>query len=219
MDIIGIKLMNECAAIMLICALMIVGHVNLRSLVGIFAIQSLLLAAISAIAAATFHNHHLYYMTALIVAVKVVAIPCMLLRVINRLTIKREVDFYVNIPISFIISCGLIVLSYYIEQNVIRLTGGQFINHCLSISLAILLIGNFIMIGRKKAVTQIIGLLIMENGLFLATLSLTSGMPMVIELGIAFDVLVGVLIMGVFVFRITKTFVSSDTSKLSALKG
>lgn len=219
MDIIGFKLINELAALMLICSLMIVGHVNLKSLAVIFGIQSALLAAIAALAAMVSHNHHLYLMALLIICVKVVLIPVILFKIINKLIIKREIDFYINIPISFIISCALIVLSYYIEQCIIRLNKDYFVNHCLSISLSILLMGAFVMISRKKAVTQIIGLLLMENGLFLATMSLTAGMPMIIELGIAFDILVGVLIMGIFVFRISKTFVSSDTSKLSSLKG
>jgi hydrogenase-4 component E len=80
-------------------------------------------------------------------------------------------------------------------------------------------IGLFIMISRKKALMQMLGILIMENGLFLGAISLTYGMPLLVELGIFFDVLIGVLIMGILIFRINKTFESIDTDVLKTLIG
>jgi len=74
------------------------------------------------------------------------------------------------------------------------------------------------MISRKKAITQIMGLLTMENGLFLAAISVTYGMPLIVELGIFFDILMAVLIMGLFAFRINRTFASVDTTILRRLR-
>jgi len=120
---------------------------------------------------------------------------------------------------SPLVASGLVILAYYSQQYVLQLHEGVVFSHCLSISIAVILIGFFLMITRKKAVTQMVGLMTMENGVFLCAMVLTSGMPMIIELGVSFDVLMGILIMGIFVFRIRETFASIDTSKLNSLRG
>ncbi|MEK7822076.1 MAG: hydrogenase [Planctomycetota bacterium] len=192
---------------------------RLVTLVYVYAFQSLLLAAIAFFASYTPHAHHLIWMVYLIVIVKVVVIPYVFLRIIETLTIKKEVEPYVSQLASPLVASGLIIMAYYSQQYVLQLHEGVVFSHCLSISIAIILIGFFLMITRKKAVTQMVGLMTMENGVFLCAMVLTSGMPMIIELGVSFDVLMGILIMGIFVFRIRETFASIDTSKLNSLRG
>jgi len=87
------------------------------------------------------------------------------------------------------------------------------------VAIALFLIGFFMMINRRKALTQVLALLSLENGLFLAAISLTYGMPMIVELGIFFDVLVAAMILAILVYRIRETFDSMDVSRLSRLKG
>lgn len=192
---------------------------RLVTLVYVYAFQSLLLAAIAFFASYTPHAHHLIWMVYLIIIVKVVVIPYVFLRIIKTLTIKKEVEPYVSQLASPLVASGLVILAYYSQQYVLQLHEGVVFSHCLSISIAIILIGFFLMITRKKAVTQMVGLMTMENGIFLCAMVLTSGMPMIIELGVSFDVLMGILIMGIFVFRIRETFASIDTSKLNSLRG
>lgn len=192
---------------------------RLVTLVYVYAFQSLLLAAIAFFASYTPHANHLIWMVYLIVIVKVVVIPYVFLRIIETLTIKKEVEPYVSQLASPLVASGLIILAYYSQQYVLQLHEGVVFSHCLSISIAVILIGFFLMITRKKAVTQMVGLMTMENGIFLCAMVLTSGMPMIIELGVSFDVLMGILIMGIFVFRIRETFASIDTSKLNSLRG
>ena len=192
---------------------------RLVTLVYVYAFQSLLLAAIAFFASYTPHAHHLIWMVYLIVIVKVVVIPYVFLRIIETLTIKKEVEPYVSQLASPLVASGLVILAYYSQQYVLQLHEGVVFSHCLSISIAVILIGFFLMITRKKAVTQMVGLMTMENGVFLCAMVLTSGMPMIIELGVSFDVLMGILIMGIFVFRIRETFASIDTSKLNSLRG
>ena len=88
----------------------------------------------------------------------------------------------------------------------------------LAIALAIVLIGFFTMIARKKAVTQVIGFLVMENGLFLGATAAAYGMPLIVELGVFFDVLVGTLIIGIYTHRLQDAFDTVDTSRFTALK-
>ena len=192
---------------------------RLVTLVYVYAFQSLLLAAIAFFASYTPHAHHLIWMVYLIVIVKVVVIPYVFLRIIETLTIKKEVEPYVSQLASPLVASGLVILAYYSQQYVLQLHEGVVFSHCLSISIAVILIGFFLMITRKKAVTQMVGLMTMENGVCLCAMVLTSGMPMIIELGVSFDVLMGILIMGIFVFRIRETFASIDTSKLNSLRG
>jgi hydrogenase-4 component E len=92
-------------------------------------------------------------------------------------------------------------------------------HNTLAIAIALFLIGFFMMVNRRKALTQVLGLLSMENGIFLAGISLTYGVPLVIELGIFFDVLVAVMVLGILVYRIGGTFDSMDVSKLRRLRG
>jgi hydrogenase-4 component E len=89
----------------------------------------------------------------------------------------------------------------------------------LAAAIALLLAGAFLMVSRKKALMQVMGLLVLENGILLAALTTTFGMPLVIEIGIFFDLLMGVFLMGLFVFRIRDTFEHLDVSKLRRLRG
>jgi hydrogenase-4 component E len=87
------------------------------------------------------------------------------------------------------------------------------------VAIAVFLIGFFMMVNRRKALTQVLALLCLENGLFLAAISLTYGMPLLVELGIFFDLLVAVMVLGILVYRIRGTFDSMDVSRLTRLRG
>jgi hydrogenase-4 component E len=156
----------------------------------------------------------------LTLALKGAVIPWMLLYVMDKLRTEREVEPLVSIPLSLLVCGGLTVVAFYITQPII-FSGGAITTitrDCLAISLAVVLIGFFTMISRKKAITQVMGMLTMENGLFLAAISVTYGMPLIVELGIFFDALVAVLIMGLFAFRIKRTFASVDTTVMRGLQ-
>jgi hydrogenase-4 component E len=92
-------------------------------------------------------------------------------------------------------------------------------HHTLSVAISVFLIGFFMMVNRRKALTQVLGMLTLENGVFLAAICLTYGMPLIVELGVFFDVLVAVLVLGILVYRIRETFESMDVSKMRRLRG
>ena len=121
------------------------------------------------------------------------------------------------IPAGLMICGALVILAFFITQPIIPL-GFLLTRDSLAIALAIILIGFFTMIARKKAVTQVIGFLVMENGLFLGATAAAYGMPLIVELGVFFDVLVGALIIGIYSHRLQDAFDSVDTSKLTTLK-
>jgi hydrogenase-4 component E len=159
----------------------------------------------------------IYIVALLTIAVKVIAIPRILVYVMDRINVSREVELLVNTPASLLVAGGLAMLAYFITEPIIS-HGSLITRNCLAISIAVALIGFFIMISRRKAISQIMGLMVIENGLFLAAISTTYGMPLIVEIGVFFDILVGVLIMGVFAFQINRTFETIDTGILRRLR-
>ncbi|MCG7841465.1 MAG: hydrogenase, partial [Methanomassiliicoccales archaeon] len=135
----------------------------------------------------------------------------------TKIQVKREVEPLVKIPGSLLICAAITLLAYFVTEPLMQ-QGTAITSNCLAISFASVLIGMFLMVSRRKAITEIIGLLVVENGVFFAAISTTYSMPMIVELGVFFDVLVGVIIMGLFAFRINRTFDSIDTSILRGLK-
>jgi len=210
-------MVDLCAALLLLTCFAIVAQRRLSACVDLFALQSAFLAVTAALVAFLTGIHHIYIAALLTVIIKVIIIPRILKKVIERLNVTRELVLNVNIPPALLICGALVILAFYITQPIISL-GFLLTKDSLAISLAIVLIGFFTMIARKKAVTQVVGFLVMENGLFLGATAAAYGMPLIVELGVFFDVLVAGLIIGIFTHRLQDTFDSVDTSKLTELK-
>lgn len=213
----GSQLVNLCSALLLLTCFGIIAQRRLSACVDLFALQSVFLAVTAALVAFLTGAHHIYIAAALTVVIKVMVLPRILKAVIERLNVKRELELNINIPSSLLVCGALVILAFYITQPIISL-GFLLTQDSLAIALAIVLIGFFIMIARKKAVTQVIGFLVIENGLFLGATAAAYGMPLIVELGVFFDILVAGLIIGVYTHRLQDTFDSVDTSKLTELK-
>jgi Hydrogenase 4 membrane component (E) len=213
----GSNIINGLAVVIFLTTFLIVAQSRMYSWVNVYAIQSLALSLLAAAVAWFTDSPHIYIVALLTIAVKVVAIPRILLYVMDRIKVSREVEMLVNTPASLLISGGLAMLAYFITEPIIA-HGSAITRNCLAISIAVALIGFFIMISRRKAISQIMGLMVIENGLFLAAISTTYGMPLIVEIGVFFDILVGVLIMGVFAFQINKTFDTIDTGIMRRLQ-
>jgi hydrogenase-4 component E len=211
------QMVDLCAALLLLTCFAIVAQRRLSACVDLFALQSVFLAVTAALVAFLTGIHHIYIAALLTVIIKVIVIPRILKKVIERLNVTRELVLNVNIPPALLICGALVILAFYITQPIISL-GFLLTKDSLAIALAIVLIGFFTMIARKKAVTQVVGFLVMENGLFLGATAAAYGMPLIVELGVFFDVLVAGLIIGIFTHRLQDTFDSVDTSKLTELR-
>jgi hydrogenase-4 component E len=186
-------------------------------LIYLFAAQGLVLSLNTFVVALTIGQTHLLFSAALTLALKVLALPWILHRLIDRLDIRWDVETLINIPTIMVVGIVLVILSFNLALPISELAG-TITRSTLGIALACVLIAFLMMITRRKAVPQVIGFLSMENGLFFAATSATYGMPMVVELGIALDVLVGTFIFGVFFLQIREQFDSLDTSHLEKLK-
>ena len=213
----GPQLVNLLASVMLLLAFAMLSQRRIISLINLFAAQGFTLFLSTALVAWLTGQDHLYASALLTLALKVIALPWILHRLIRRLNVKWDVETLINIPTTMLIGIVLVILAFNLALP-ISLLAGTVTKATLGIALACVLLSFLMMITRSKAVPQVIGFLAMENGLFFAATGAVYGMPMVIEFGIALDVLVGMLILGVFFFQIRERFDSLDTRHLERLK-
>jgi hydrogenase-4 component E len=208
------------AAAILVTAFLVVSSRSLVFYIRLFALQSFFLGVVALLVVLGYGETHILIAAVLTIAIKAIAIPVVLSRVIERIHVRKEVDFSINIPASLLLCGGMVILADSVAHSILDAQGADApaVSRVLSVSIAMMLIGLFIMMTRKKAITQIVGLLTMENGVFLSGLSITYGMPLIVEVGIFFDILVAVLILGVFIFRINKTFESISIDFLRSLR-
>ncbi len=207
-----------CAAGMLVSAFLMVGQKALFTAIRLYGAQSLLLSIVTITIAISEARHDLFVTAALTVVLKGILIPWFLMRTVDRIGIHREIEPFLNVPASLLICLALTVVSYRVSTGFPEGARGVS-HHLIGVALSMLLIGLFLMVTRKKAITQILAILTVENAVFLVAVGVTSGMPLVVELGISFDVILAVLILGILVHRIVDRFESMDVSRLSKLKG
>ena len=211
------QLINLLAAILLLLAFAMLTQRRVLSLVNLFAAQGLALGISTGIVAFATHQTHLYWSAGLTLLLKVVLLPWLLHRLIRKLDVKWDVEGLINIPTTMLIGIVLVVFSFNLAYPISQLAS-TVTRSTLGIAIASVMLSFLMMITRRKALPQVIGFLAMENGLFFAATSATYGMPMVVELGIALDVLVAMLILGVFFFQIREQFDSLDLQHLEKLK-
>ncbi len=210
------------AALVLVLQIGMVGQRSLIANIRIFGVQSFLLAAIAAAIAHFNGAPHIYVVAVLTLLVKAIAVPIALERLVERVQIRHEIEPIINVPVSLAISGGLTLIAYVLAESVRGGAGSASpasSHSTLAVAISLFLIGFFAMINRRKALSQVLALLSLENGLFLAAISLTYGMPLIVELGVFFDVLVGVMVLGILIYRIGGAFESMDVSKLRRLRG
>lgn len=211
------QLINLFAALLLLVAFAMLTQRRILSLIRLFALQGLVLALSTFVVAYSTSQGHLYYSVLLTLVLKVLLLPWILHRLIDALNVRWDVEPLINIPATMLIGIVLVIFAFNLAAPISQMAG-TITRSTLGIATASILLSFLMMITRRKAVSQVIGFLAMENGLFFAATSATYGMPMVVELGIALDVLVATLIFGVFFFHIRETFESLDIHHLEKLK-
>ena len=211
------QFVNLLGAVLLMLAFAMISQRRVLSLIYLFTMQGATLALATAVVGYVTHQHHLYLSAALTFLLKALLIPYLLHRVVDRLGIRWDVETLINIPTTMLVGIGVVIFAFNLAIPISQLSSA-LASGTLGIALACVLLSFLMMITRAKAVPQVIGFLSMENGLFFAATAATSGMPMVVELGIALDVLIGVLILGVFMFQIREQFDSLDIRNLEKLK-
>jgi hydrogenase-4 component E len=214
---ISAQLINLMAALLLLIAFAMLSQRRIQSLIHLLAWQGVVLSLNSVVVAWSTGQTHLYYSALVTLVLKVVAIPLILHWLIRRLNVQWDVETLINIPATMLVGIVLVVFAFNLALPISELAG-TITRSTLGIAIAIVLITFLMMLTRRKAVPQVIGFLAMENGLFFAATSATYGMPMIVELGIALDVLIGMLIVGIFFFQVRGAFDSLDLRHMERLK-
>jgi len=216
-DIAAAKALGSSAVFLFLLLLMLAAARRISTAILLFAAQSAVITAQVLATAYIQKSAEAYIVAGLVFAVKVLGIPYALFRLVDRLKSPRDVKASVGTAGSVFVVAALIFLSFTGVETYIR--DLRVAANTLPAAVALILTGSFLMVSRKKALMQVLGLLVLENGIFLAALTTTFGMPLVIEIGIFFDLVMGVFLMGIFAFRIRDTFEHLDVSRLRRLRG
>ncbi|AFS53936.1 Hydrogenase-4 component E [Leptospirillum ferriphilum] len=183
------------------------------SMIRIFVLQGIILSASTLTVGLVSGERHLLFQSLLTFLLKVVLLPVLLFRLIRRLRLRGDVEVVLNVPVTMVAGILLVIFSFSVASPLARMAM-TVSRGLIGVGLATVLLSFLVVLTRRKAVTQVLGLLSLENGLLFSATNATYGMPMVVELGVALDVLVGTLLFGVFFFQIRDNFEKLDLDRL-----
>ncbi len=190
---------------------------RLYSLLNVFALHAVVLALSVAWQAYVQHAPHLYVTAAIALLFKGMVIPFALHRMVIRLGIHREIETVVGVGMTMLAGMGLVALSMVVMLRVTP-TADPLAREDLAFALSVLLLGLLIMVTRRNAVSQVVGFMSLENGLVLAATG-AKGMPLVVEISVAFSILIAFIVIGIFLFRIRERFDTVDIGALDDFRG
>lgn len=190
---------------------------RLHALLNLFALHAVVLTLSVAWQAYIQDSPHLYITAAIALVFKAIVIPVALHKIIRRLGIHREIEIVVGTGLTMIAGIGLVALSMVV---MLQVTAGAdpLAREDLAFALAVLLLGMLMMVTRRNAVSLVVGFMSLENGLILAATG-AKGMPLVVEISVAFSVLIAFIVIGIFLFRIRERFDTVDIEALDRFRG
>ncbi len=212
-----LQLLNALAALLLLISFAMLSQQRIVTLVNLLAFQGVILLAATLLLAVRTGAAHLYFSAGLTLLLKVIFLPWVMHRLIRRLDVYWETERMLNVTGTMLVGLVVVVFSFGLAQPISALASTATRN-AIGIAVAVVLLAFLMMITRSKAMSQVVGFLSMENGLFFGAMSATYGMPMIVEFGVALDVLVAMLVLGVFFFQIREQFDSLDLQHLETLR-
>lgn len=217
MDGLTLDIAHVLAGGLVLVSFMMLYQNRLYALLNIFALQAVVLSLSVAWQAWVQGATHLYVTAVIALVFKAIIIPVALHRIIARLGIHREVETVVGVGLTMLAGIGLVALSTMI---MLRVTAGAdpLAREDLSFALSVVLLGFLMMVTRRNAVSQVVGFMSIENGLILAGTG-AKGMPLVVEISVAFSVLIALFVIGIFLFRISERFDTVDSKALDRFQG
>lgn len=191
---------------------------RISSFITLVTTQGVLLSGCAAVVALATGEAHAYLALAMTVVVKAIGVPIVLTIALRRVQQRLEIESAISHKLAFVLAVGLALLAYLVAGPIAR-ADAQIPPNALPAAVALVLLGLLTMAIRSSTLTQVVGLVMAENGIYLAAVAVTRGLPLAVELGIAVDVLIGVLVMGLVARHIERTFTTIDTDRLKALRG
>jgi len=212
-----LQLLNTFAALFLLSSFAMLSQRRVVTMVNLLALQGLLLGAATLLLAWRTGHGHLYVSGALTLGLKALFLPWLLHRLIRRLGVYWDSEPLLNTTGTMLVGLLIVIFAFGLAQPITALATTSM-RSSIGIAISVVLLAFLTMITRRKAMSQVVGFLSMENGLFFGAMSATYGMPMIVELGVALDILVAMLVLGVFFFQIREQFDSLDLHHLENLR-
>jgi hydrogenase-4 component E len=212
------RVTNLLSFVFLVTSFLLIIRSSLSAQVRMFAVQSVVLSALAAVVAFFSRSVELFSVAVVLAIIKVIVIPKVFNRAILKIGMQRSVAPYLGTSATLAVCAGLVVFAFYIMAPVTASNRLPTVDG-IPLAFAAVLIGLFTTVNRKRALTQILGFLMLENGIFLTALLATYGIPLIVEMGVFLDVLVAVLILEVFIYRIKENFDSLEVKFLGVLRG
>ena len=205
------------AAFAVIAGIWMCGVLSLRAMLWGMAVQTVFLGLVVLVHGHAVHAAHYLLLAGVVIAVKAVGIPIFLAWIAGQIEVRRDKGTGLNPSLALLAGCGALVSGYFLTPWIKGLLSKD--PGSAGMAMALLLIGMLLMLTRRLAISQVVGFLVLENGIFLYALTQTHGMPLMVEMGVVFDVLVGVMVAGLVIFRLNRSFEHVDVTKLTGLQG
>jgi len=211
------RLIDVLGAMLLFTMLLILGSGQLLRTIYAVSAQAVFLGIAGAILGAATGNVDLWVIAGITILIKAIFLPWLLIWVVNRIGIHREIEPVIPINLTLVLAAAIVVLSFRLSA-LLGPVREAITGNALPVGMALTLLGVLVMASRKRALTQMVGLFAAENGIFFTAMAVSQGMPLIIEIGVILDVVLGALVMGVMVLRV-RSDVDTDISELESLKG
>jgi hydrogenase-4 membrane subunit HyfE len=211
------RLIDIVGALLLCTMLLILASGQLFRAIYAVAAQAVFLAIAGAVLGAATGNPDLWIIAGITVVVKAILLPWLLIWVVRKLQIPREIEPVVPINVTLTMAAGIVVLAYHLSAS-LGAVRQAITGNALPVGVALILLGVLVMASRRKALVQMIGLFASENGIFFTAMAVSQGMPLIIEIGVILDVVLLALVMGILVLRV-RSSVDTDIADLESLKG
>jgi hydrogenase-4 component E len=204
------------AAFAAVASVWMCGILSLRTMLWGLAVQTALLGMVVFVHGGEAHAPHYLLLAGVVIAVKAAVIPVFLAWIAGRIEVLRDKGASLNPSMALFAGCGALAIGYFLAPSIKGLLSRD--PGAAGMALALVLNGMLLMLTRRLAISQVIGFLVLENGIFLYALTQTQGMPLIVEMGVVFDVLVGVMVAGLVIFRLNRSFEHVDVTKLTGLQ-
>jgi hydrogenase-4 component E len=212
------RLIDVLGALLLFTMLLILGSAQLLRAIYAVAAQAMFLGIAGAILGAATGNSDLWVIAGITILVKAGFLPWLLLRVVRKIQIRRDIEAVVPITVTLVAAAGIIVLAFHLSAS-LGPVQQAITGNALPVGIALILIGVLVMASRRKALVQMVGLFASENGIFFTAMAVSQGMPLIIEIGVILDVVLGALVMGILVLRVRSSVEDADIADLESLRG
>jgi hydrogenase-4 component E len=214
---IATRLIDVLGALLLFTMLLILAAGQLFRAIYAVSAQAVFLGVAGVVLGAATGNVDLWVIAVITIVVKAILLPWLLIRVVRRVQISREIEPVIPTTVTLVVAAAIVVLAFHLNAS-LGTVRQAITGNALPVGVTLILVGVLVMASRRKALVQMVGLFASENGIFFTAMAISQGMPLIIEIGVILDVVLGALVMGILVLRV-RSSVDTDIADLESLRG